>query len=75
MQPSRRVGWADVIAVLVESGHSLNDLRHYTLSQIDVLARAHSKLARRRLRDACIAARAGQAESKAFAGFLKQLES
>lgn len=54
------------IAQLVEAGHSLSCIQGYTLKQVDVLCRAHARLAAERQINAMVAARAGQAVDRDF---------
>lgn len=54
------------MARLIESGHRLEDLKGYTLAQVNLLLGAHQNLAQMRLHDELIIARAAQATPEGF---------
>lgn len=67
-------GILDSVALLIESGHTLEDIKGYTLSQIECLGLAHARLeAERRINDLCLA-RAAQADGKGFKNTVARLE-
>ena len=58
--------WAHAVALLVECGHALAAIRHYTVGQVERLLAAHAALAAdRRMDDLCLA-RAAQADAEGF---------
>lgn len=61
------------VAQLVEAGHRLHDIAGYTLRQIDLLSRAHARLAAERQISALVAARAGAGSAKVFKDIVGQL--
>ncbi|PLX73058.1 MAG: hypothetical protein C0607_14900 [Azoarcus sp.] len=63
------------IALLVEAGHSLSDIKDYTLQQVDILSRCHSKIAADRQINAMAAARSGQIDGKKFGEIVKDIET
>lgn len=58
--------WARAVALLVECGHALDAVAHYTVGQVERLLAAHAALsADRRLDELCLA-RAAQADAEGF---------
>ncbi|WP_157659258.1 hypothetical protein, partial [Thauera butanivorans] len=62
------------IARLVEAGHSLQDIQGYTLQQVDILCRAHARLAEERQINALVASRGGQVDAASFRRLIDQLK-
>lgn len=71
---NRGHSWATAAAWLVECGHSLHQVRGYTLGQIEQLTAAHARLAADRRIDELSIARAAQAPQKGYRAALKSLE-
>jgi hypothetical protein len=67
-------GWPDAVQLLIERGHSLGDVRGYTLAQLRAFTAAAEKSRRRELRDQVVNLRAAQYEKNDFAKYLKGLD-
>lgn len=62
------------VAQLVEAGHLLGDIQGYTLQQLEILSRAHARLAAERQISLLVAARGGHVEAKSFQQIIGQLK-
>ncbi len=70
----RKLSWATAVAGLVESGHSLDAIRGYTLAQVEQLTAAHARISADRAIDALSIARAAQADNKGYRRALQSIE-
>lgn len=61
------------VAQLVEAGHRLEDIQGYTLDQVDILCRAHARLAADRQVNALVASRGGQVDAESFKRIVAEL--
>lgn len=61
------------VAQLVEAGHLLQDIQGYTLDQVDILCRAHARLAADRQINALVASRGGQVDGESFKRIVAEL--
>lgn len=61
------------VAQLVEAGHRLQDVQGYTLDQVDILCRAHARLAADRQINALVASRGGQVDAESFKKIVAEL--
>jgi hypothetical protein len=69
-------GWVDAVELLIERGHRLSDIKHYTLAQLRAFARAGDRCRRMDLVDQLTIQRAAaHYEPKDFQAFVKKLTS
>lgn len=68
-----RWGWADCIQSLVERGHSLSDVRGYTLAQLRAFSEAADRARRMELADTLTIQRAATYATADFNALLKRL--
>ncbi|WP_144774210.1 hypothetical protein [Luteimonas sp. J16] len=67
-------GWADIVESLVERGHSLSDIKGYTLAQLRAFAKAGERARRMDLADQLTIQRAAaHYESKDISALLSKL--
>src|SRR5690606_5305109 len=66
--------WADTIQLLLEHGHSMTEIRGYTVAQVRAFVRAIGRAERRRRRNALLDARASQMTGKGFEQYLKHFD-
>lgn len=57
-----------IVAELIQCNHRLSEIRDYTLAQVKTFLKSHRRLARQRLHDQLIIARAAQATADGFKG-------
>lgn len=75
-QPVGGWGWADVVQSLIERGHSLSDIKGYTLAQVRAFAQAGERARRMELADQLTIQRAAaHYESKHVSELMKKLTS
>ncbi len=73
-QGSKPATWATAVARLVECGHPLDAIRHYTLDQIDRLLQAHARNSADARLDELSIARAAQADRKGYKSMIDALQ-
>lgn len=67
-------GWADTLQSLIGAGHSLSDVRDYTLGQVKAYMRAIARAEARREQRMASAARSAWMDGKDFKKYVESLD-
>ena len=73
MRKSPEWGWADTVQLLIERGHTLQDVRGYTLGQLRTFTEAAERAKRRELADQVVNLRAAKYPKQEFNAYLRVL--